>query len=125
MRNFIRSFKNIRLRPLLLLIASVLLFPVLLGCVQGHDWYNFFRIFSDTLLIEGFILVITGVILSFINHGDLDITAYNLKRSFDKSLKPYSVYKKDREAEHRAAFNYPLFLGLCCLIVSIVVAFIL
>ncbi len=91
--------------------------------------------FTDILTIVALILLIVGIIYSAVLHGYLDISSYYLQRGvrsfkfFDRhsseqsknqSIGEFLQENRDKRAD---AFNYPLFLGVIYLIVSVVIAY--
>ena len=119
MKKIFGSFKNIKLRTLLVTVPLTLLYPIIKALISSA---NQLMIFADSLLIISLILVAVGVLFTFTRFGDFDITRYVFKRGTDKNAKSFGEYKKDRENERSETFNYPLFFGLVYLVISIFIS---
>ena len=76
---------------------------------------NKLQLFSDAMTITGMVLIIGGLIYSFVLHGDFDIGGFVMTN--------FGKYKAKQEAARMKTFNYPLFLGILYLIVSAVIAY--
>ena len=121
MKRFFQSFKNIKPVPMIVTVIVTLFYPVLKTLISKS---NRLVICSDTLLIISLFLLVFGVLFSFVLKGDLDITRFVFRRGMSDNRKSFGEYKKDRDDEHRGSFNYPLFLGICYLAVSIFIAYV-
>ncbi len=97
---------------------------------------NRLLIFMNILTIVGLLLMVIGIIYSMNLHGDFDISRYYLKRgvrSFRMFAPPPSEEMKQKQnpAEYldecrkkrEDAFNYPLFLGIIYVLISVVVVY--
>lgn len=115
------KFRNLRLRPLLIHLIVTLIYPVFRALTAEKSGL---LIFTDALTITGLVMIIGGVIYALVLHGDFDISRYLLKRGVQKEPKQswfaylYEVYEK-----REGAFNYPLFVGLVYVIVSVLIAY--
>lgn len=118
------KLKNLRLTRFLLCFAVGLIWPAiqyftaegpkLVACLDGAT-------------ISGLVLVAAGIIWSAVQHGDYDVTEYNMMRVRQRrnpNMKSFETFKADRKQEREGNFNYPLFVGLLmlaiCAIVSVV-----
>ena len=121
MKKIFGNFKNIKIRTLLIALPLMLAYPVAKALISSS---NRLMIFSDTLLIISLLLIALGVLFTFTRFGDFDITRYVFRRGTDKNAKSFGEYKKDREEQRKETFNYPLFLGLVFLVVSVFIAYV-
>ncbi|MCQ2427791.1 MAG: DUF3899 domain-containing protein [Clostridia bacterium] len=119
------DFRSIKWRTLAIAVPVTLLYPLARGIFSGGGLYSKLLFISDSLFIMSMILLLIGVVFTFIIAGDLDITKYVYSRSAQSKTKSFAEYKKDREAERGKMFNYPLFLGLIYLIISVIIGFII
>ena len=122
MKKIFGSFKNIKLRTMLIVVPLTLAYPVGKALISSE---NRLMIFSDTLLIISLLLLAFGVLFTFARHGDFDITRYIFHRGVDRNTKSFEEYKKDREAARSETFNYPLFFGLIYLAVALFIGLVL
>ncbi len=114
------KFKNIKIKNLLLSLFITAAYPFVKSYISE---YNKLLIFIDTLTIVSFIMIIIGVVYSLYLKGDFDITSYILNRSATKSTKSLSAFMSDSKVKREDSFNYPLFVGLFYLTVSVVIAY--
>ncbi|MBQ7173799.1 MAG: DUF3899 domain-containing protein [Clostridia bacterium] len=121
MKKIFGSFKSIKWQALVVAVPLTLAYPIIKAAISQR---NRLMIFADTLLIISLILVALGVLFTFTRFGDFDITRYIFRRGTDKNAKSFAEYKKDREAERRETFNYPLFFGLVYLALSLFISFV-
>ena len=86
---------------------------------------NKLQLFTDAMTITGMVLIIGGLIYSFVLHGDFDIGGFVMKRGFRRvdDMANFGKYKAKQEAARMKTFNYPLFLGILYLIISAVIAY--
>ena len=114
-------FKNIRLRPLLIHLIVTLIYPVFRALTAEKSGL---LIFTDALTIIGLIMIAGGVIYALFLHGDFDISGFLLKRGVSRDPnKSYMAYLYDVYEKREGAFNYPLFVGLCYVILSVIIAY--
>ena len=105
-----KRMKNIKLSALLIQLFIALCYPAF--CAYRAET-NRFLAFSNALFIISLLLLLVGVIYSFVLHGDFDLSAYYLRRGLrPETMKDYAEYKQDREEARAGDFNYPLFLGI-------------
>lgn len=121
MKKIFGSFKNIKIRTLLIVVPLTLAYPIAKALTSSN---NRLTVFSDSLLIISLVLIVLGVIFTYSRFGDFDITRYVFRRGTDKDAKAFKDYKKDREDERAESFNYPLLFGLVYLAVSVFIAFV-
>jgi hypothetical protein len=125
--------KRIKLRPLITHLIISLAYPMV-KVFTATD--NRLLIFMNILTIVGLLLMVIGIIYSMNLHGDFDISRYYLKRgvrSFRMFAPPPSEEMKQKQnpAEYldecrkkrEDAFNYPLFLGIIYVLISVVVVY--
>ena len=79
-----------------------------------------FVAFVDALTIEGFVLFIMGLIVMLFNSGAFSSISYVAQRSFFKYKKDYETYI--RESKENKAFNYSLYLGIYCILLSLILS---
>ena len=122
MKKWIKSFKNIKLKVLLVHLIITLVYPLAKAFTAES---NGLLIFTDTLTIIACILLIGAVIYGFVLHGDFDVSAFVMRRASKHAPKQtFAAYKQDRNEKREEAFNYPLFLGLVYIVVSLVIAYV-
>ena len=114
------NIRTVRPQTLLAAVPLTLAYPIAKALISSK---NRIMIFSDSLLIISLLLIAMGVLFTVTRFGDFDITKYVFRRGTDKNAKPFAEYKKDREEERKATFNYPLFFGLIYLAVSFITAY--
>lgn len=121
MKKIFGSFKNIKLRTMLIVVPVTLAYPVIRAIISKA---NRLTVFSDALFITSILLIFLGVLFTFTRFGDFDITRYIFHRGVNKEAKPFGEYKKDREDFRDETFNYPLFFGLTYLSLSAFISFV-
>ena len=116
-----KRFKNLRPGPLITQALITLAYPAAKGfTAEGRG----LLVFTDTLTIIALLLLIGGVVYALVLKGDFDISGFVMKRGFRRDpTESYAVYKANREEQRAAAFNYPLFLALCYLLLCAVLAY--
>ena len=96
-------------------IGLAMIYPVLAGLLAEKKLLKFI----DALTITGLVLLIVGVVLSLLRHGDFDIIEYVTRRSVQKGdIKPFQAFREDKEEKRKDSFNYPLFLGIIYLCIA-------
>ena len=119
------KLKNLRLTGLLLCLAVGLIWPAIkYFTAEGAKLVAVL----DAATVSGLVLVAAGIIWSAVQHGDYDVTEYNLMRvrqRHNPNMKSFEAYKADRQQEREGSFNYPLFVGLLMLAISAVLSLIL
>ena len=114
-------FRNLRLRPLLIHLAVTLIYPVFRALKAEKSGL---LLFTDALTVTGLVMIVGGVIYALFLHGDFDISAYFLKRGVQKEPKQtFRAYLFDVYEKREGAFNYPLFVGLVYVAVSVIIAY--
>lgn len=102
-------FRSFRLRDFLYHLIPALVYPVYALVSSGRKLVKFI----DALTIVGFILLVLGVVLSLIRHGDYDISEFVIRRSVNKGdYKPFRAFKDDKREKRKDSMNYPLFIGI-------------
>lgn len=77
--------------------------------------------FLDALTIEGLVLLVMGLVKKLIDSGAFSSISYIAQKSFFKYNKDYDIYKKD--LKDNMGFNYALYLGLYCILLSLILSF--
>ena len=115
------KFKNIRLRPLLVHLAVTLLYPVFRAVIaEDHK----LLVFTDAITIIGLVMIAGGVVYALFLHGDFDISSYLMKRGVQKEpTQSFRAYLFDVYEKREGAFNYPLFVGLLYIALSLILAY--
>lgn len=80
-----------------------------------------FIAFVDALTIEGFVLLVMGLVTRLIRSGAFSSISYVAQRSFFKYSKDYDTYVKD--LKDNRGFNYSLYLGIYCIVLSLILSF--
>ena len=102
-------FRSFRLRDFLYHLIPALVYPVYSLVSSGRNLVKFI----DALTIVGFVLLVLGVVLSLIRHGDYDISEFVIRRSVNKGdYKPFRAFKDDKREKRKDSMNYPLFIGI-------------
>ena len=115
-------FKNIKIRVFIVHLVITLFYPVAKALISE---YNRLLIFSDSLTIIGLLLIALGIGYTFVLHGDFDRTGFVFMRGMkSKEPKTYREYTDDAESKREDAFNYPLFLGILFILVSVFMTYV-
>ena len=105
-------------------LIITLAYPAVRGITAGSSGLT---VFPDALTITGLVLIIGGIVYSFVLLGDFDISSFTVRRGIKHTdpEKPldFTKYERDRREERERTFNYPLFLGIVYLIVAAVLAY--
>ena len=80
-----------------------------------------FIAFVDALTIEGFVLLVMGLVTKLLRSGAFSSISYVASRSFFKYNKDYNTYVEDIKSNK--AFNYSLYLGIYCLLFSLILSY--
>lgn len=126
--------KRIKPGPLITHLIVTLAYPAVRVSTATD---NRLMVFMNILTIIGLFLLIIGIIYSMNLHGDFDLSRYYLQRglrSFRLFAPPPSEEMKqqkqnpaefldDCRKKREGAFNYPLFLGILYVLVSVVVVY--
>ena len=116
-----KRFKNIKITVLITHLIVTLAYPAVRAARAAG---NRLQLFCDALTIVAFILIAVGVMYSFVLHGDFDRVKYVMGRGLSRGIvKPYDVYEKEEQKNREDDFNYPLWLGILYLIVSVIIAY--
>ena len=125
--------RNIKPRVLITHLIITMGYPAVRTILsQG----NRLMLFTDALTIVGLILLVIGIIYAMILHGDFDISTYLLQRGLrsfrfaprkgeelNQNQSPQEFFQEAKE-KRADAFNYPLFLGILYLLISVVIAYV-
>ena len=127
------NLKRIKPGPLITHLIITLAYPAVRAFTAEG---NGLVVFTNAMTIIGMILLVVGIIYAMNLHGDFDISRYYLQRglrSFRMFAPPQSEEKKQKQnpadflkecKEKRAdAFNYPLFLGIVYVLISVVIVY--
>lgn len=117
--NMFKRFKNIKLSTLIVNVLVSITYPIIKVCISE---YNRLLIFTDTTTIIAFVMIILGILFRLYQKGDFDRTAYIANRSIYKNTKKEDSFLADAEKEREESFNYPLFIGICYLIICIIIS---
>lgn len=117
----LKHLRKIRLRPLISHIIVTLGYPAVKAFISES---NRLLIFTDALTIVAFVLLIVGILYSMVLHGDFDISSYVFKRGRREEMKQsFSDYMAGIQSRRAESFNYPLFLSLVYLLISVIIAY--
>ena len=132
-KTMFKHFKKLRPGVLITHVLITLGYPAVKASAAASSRL---LVFTNALTVIGLILVILGVVYSMILHGDFDISSYylqrgvrSLRRLFSRHAEEWSAQKsmadflQDAREKREASFNYPLFLGLVYVLVSVVLAY--
>ena len=127
----LKKLKKIKPTTLITQMIITLAYPVVRAFTVSHNRLLFF---TDLLTIVGMLLLIVGIIYDLVLHGYFDISGYYLRRGF-RSFSRHGVELNDKqtineylqEAKDRRedSFNYPLFLGIVYVLVSVFIAYVI
>lgn len=81
-------------------------------------------IFSDVTFITSLILIILGIIYCLYLKGDYDFSLLLLNRVTKKDQNDKAFLQNEKEKREKS-FNYPLFIGIIELIISVIVGLLL
>ena len=116
-----KRLRKIKARHLATHLIITLLYPVFKAVTAPS---RKLMVFTDALTIIALVMVIGGVIYSLVLRGDFDIAGFALIRGARRENKQsFETYMADRKEKREEAFNYPLFLGIVYLAVSLVIAY--
>lgn len=129
----IKKLKNIKPGTLLTHVIISLAYPAVRAFTVER---NGLMTFTNALTIIGLIMLIIGIVYSMNLHGDFDLSRYYLQRGvrsfrlfaprrvegFNQNQDPSDFLRSCKE-KRANAFNYPLFLGILYVLVSVVIAF--
>ncbi len=74
----------------------------------------------DALTIIGMMGILIGIINNLYLHGDFDITRYFLSQKLNNQRVSFSKYIADERAKEKDSFNYPLFVGILLVVISLI-----
>jgi hypothetical protein len=130
----IKKLKKIKPGRLITHVIVTLAYPAIKAFTAAG---NGLRIFADAMTIVGLLLLAVGVVYSMNLHGDFDISRYYLRRgvrSFrffaprqSEELKPEqnaAEFLQEAREKRQNAFNYPLFLGIVYLLLSLLIVYV-
>ena len=114
------NFRKLRPRPLIVHLIVTLLYPAFRAFTAEK---NGLLVFTDALTVTGLVMIIGGIIYALFLHGDFDISSFLLKRGVQKEpTQTYRAYLYEVYEKRESAFNYPLFVGLLYVVISILLA---
>ena len=111
------KFKNLKLSTLIVHMIIGLAYPIIKVSISES---NKLLIFTDSVTIISFLMIILGLFYSFSLHGDFDRTKFLFVKSVTKTLKTIDAMEADAKKERESSFNYPLFTGLLFLMIAII-----
>lgn len=122
MKKLKNRFKNIKPQRLLTHVIVTLLYPLARAIMASSQRL---LIFTDCLTIIAAVLLIAGIVYSFYLHGDFDISSFVMRRARSNAPKQtFEAYKANQKERREASFNYPLFLGIVYIAVSLIIAYV-
>lgn len=122
MKKLKKRFQNLKPQRLLTHVIVTLLYPLARAIMASSQRL---LIFTDCLTIVAAILLIAGVVYSLYLHGDFDISSYVMRRARSNAPKQtFEAYKANQKERREASFNYPLFLGIVYIAVSLIIAYV-
>ena len=122
MKKLKKRFQNLKPQMLLTHVIVTLLYPLARAIMASSQRL---LIFTDCLTIIAAILLIVGIVYSFYLHGDFDISSFVMRRARSNAPKQtFEAYKANQKERREASFNYPLFLGIVYIAVSLIIAYV-
>ena len=111
--------ENIKSLSIGLMIAFV--YPL----VKSYISINHMGAFSDSCLIIGLIMSLIGVFNSLRLHGDYDITTFITRWTvFKNKNQTFDEYVNNKNKDREGIINYPLYIGIILIIISVITAYI-
>lgn len=80
-----------------------------------------FIAFIDALTIEGLILLIIGILSKALRSDTFGASVYIIQKKFKKYNKDFDTYLN--ESNRKIGFNYSLYLGIYCLVLSFILSY--
>lgn len=115
-------FNHIKIRVLIVHLIITLAYPAAKAFISEN---NRLMIFSDALTIIAFILIALGIGYTFVLHGDFDRAGFYFLHGIKNThVQTYRDYAEEAKEKREDAFNYPLFLGIVYLLVSVFIAYV-
>lgn len=99
----------------------ILMFICLLYPYYKFVKNNSFIPFLDTLTIEGLVLLVMGLVTKLINSGAFSSISYVTQKSFFKYNKDYNTFVN--ESKENRKFNYSIYLGIYCIVLSLLLSY--
>ena len=122
MKKLKKRFQNLKPQMLLTHVIVTLLYPLARTIMVSSQRL---LIFTDCLTIVAAVLLIAGIVYSFYLHGDFDISSFVMRRARSNAPKQtFEAYKANQKERREASFNYPLFLGIVYIAVSLIIAYV-
>lgn len=122
MKKLKKRFQNLKPQTLFTHVIVTLLYPLARAIMASSQRL---LIFTDCLTIIAAILLIAGIVYSFYLHGDFDISSFVMRRARSNAPKQtFEAYKANQKERREASFNYPLFLGIVYIAVSLIIAYV-
>lgn len=122
MKKLKKRFQNLKPQTLFTHVIVTLLYPLARAITASSQRL---LIFSDCLTIIAAVLLIAGIVYSFYLHGDFDISSFVMRRAQSNAPKQtFEAYKANQKERREASFNYPLFLGIVYIAVSLIIAYV-
>ncbi len=127
----LKKLKKIKPTTLITQMIITLAYPVARAFTASHNRLLFF---TDLLTIVGMLLLIVGILYDMALHGYFDISGYYLRRGFrsftkhgleENNKQTIGEYLQDAKDRRADAFNYPLFLGIIYVLVSVFIAYVI
>lgn len=111
-----KRFKYLKFKNLICCLFITLAYPAI-KALRAET--NKLLLFTDSLTVIGFIMLILGILYNLSLKGDFDRTRYILDRSLFKNVKGQDAYMEDLKKDREESFNYPLWLGIFYIVFSV------
>lgn len=112
-------FKSFRIRPFLICLIAALVYPAAVLFTAEKKLLKC----MDSLAVTGLVLIVLGIVLAMVRHGDFDVIEYVTQRGFRREkMKPFADFMADKKEKRKDSFNYPLLTGLMLLLISGILA---
>ena len=117
----LKRFKNIKPGVIIAHLIITLAYPAIRAfTAEGSK----LLLFTDALTIIGALLIVIGIFYGLALHGDFDRVGYTFMRGVKSSaVKDYSAFQADSKERREESFNYPLFLGIVYIVVSVIIGY--
>ena len=113
-----KFLQKIRFTSFLGYLGTAFIYPVYVWISSDGKLLKFI----DAMTIVGLVLLIYGIVLSLVNHGDFDIMEYVTRRSASsmkhEKIKPFAAFQEDKNEKRKDSVNYPFLTGVFMLLAS-------
>ncbi len=127
----LKTLKNMKWKPMITHVLCTLAYPVAKSFTIEH---NRLLYFDNLLTIVSMLLLIAGILYNMSLNGLFDVSTYYVRRgvrSFTQRgeqlniKQPIDEYLREARERREDAFNYPLFLGIVYLLISIFIGYVI